>query len=290
MSLIKGAVSVLLLTLNTLLWCPPVIVLALFKLLPSVWLRRHLLDALEWLANGWIATNNLWIRYWLKPDIRFTLPNSLSPDQWWLVMANHRSWTDIFILQYALAGRLPTPRFFIKRELLWLPIMGLAWWALEFPFVRRYSREQLERDPGLAQRDQQATRRMCANARQRPMAIYNFLEGTRFTPEKHRRQQSPYQHLLRPRAGGCAQVVDLLGDRLAGIIDITLDYRAGQSGFGAFLCGRTGTISMNVRHLDIPSWMHEGNYSSDAIYRERFQAWVNTVWQEKDQQLSSQEF
>ncbi|RKR06144.1 acyltransferase-like protein [Kushneria sinocarnis] len=289
MSLIKGAVSLVLLTLNTLLWCPPLIVLALIKLLPVAWLKPHLLSALEWLANGWIATNNLWIRYWLKPDFRIELTDSLSSEQWWLVIANHRSWTDIFVLQYALTRRLPTPRFFIKRELLWLPVMGLAWWALEFPFVGRYSREQIRRNPGLAQRDRQATRRMCANARQRPMAIYNFLEGTRFTRDKHRHQQSPYQHLLRPRAGGCAQVIDLLGDRLAGIIDVTLDYRNGCSGFGAFLCGRSGTIHLSARHLDIPSWMREGDYFNDTAYRERFQAWVNAVWQEKDQQLSSRE-
>ncbi|WP_317450676.1 acyltransferase [Phytohalomonas tamaricis] len=277
----------MLLVLNTLFWCVPLYILAIIKLLmPTHRLRLGVLKGLNRIALAWIATNNWWIRHWLKPRFDIHLPDDLSPDAWWLILVNHRSWTDIFILQFALYGHTPMPRFFLKRQLIWIPVIGFAWWALEFPFMRRYSREHLARDPGLAQRDLETTRRMCESAQELPMAIYNFAEGTRFTSAKHSAQQSPYNHLLKPKAGGSAQVIHLLGARLAGIIDITLDYRQSSTSFWAFLCGRSDDISLYARRLDIPDWMIGGDYSSDMMYKERFQAWLNALWHDKDRLLS----
>lgn len=283
----KGVVSLTLLILNTLFWCVPLYALALLKLfMPTRRLRLKVLKGLNRTALGWIAVNNWWIRHWLRPRFDIRLPDDLSPHTWWLVLANHRSWTDIFVLQYALYGHTPMPRFFLKRQLLWVPVIGLAWWALEFPFMRRYSRERLAKDPSLAQRDLETTRKMCESAQELPMAIYNFAEGTRFSKTKHERQQSPYNQLLRPKAGGSAQVIRLLGDRLAGIIDVTLDYRRSPTGFWAFLCGRSNDIALHARRLDIPDWMIDGDYSGDMMYKERFQAWLNALWHDKDRFLS----
>ena len=287
MSTLKGCISVLLLVINTLFWGIPLIVLTAVKLVTPIrrW-RLRVLGGLHWVALAWVRTNNVWIRYWIHPRIRADIPESLSPNQWWLVMANHQSWTDIIVMLYVLTGRLAMPKFFLKRELILVPIVGLAWWALEFPFMRRYSREKLARHPGLAERDRRATQRMCEHAREMPMTIYNFVEGTRFTPEKQRQQQSPYRHLLRPKAGGVAQVIGLLGSRLDGIIDVTLHYRRGTPNFWDFLCGREQDIAMVAKFLDRPDWMREGSYD-DAHYKERFYTWLNARWQEKDAALSS---
>ncbi|MFP3441738.1 1-acyl-sn-glycerol-3-phosphate acyltransferase, partial [Pantoea sp. SIMBA_133] len=89
---------------------------------------------------------------------------------WWLVISNHRSWTDIFILFMALHRRIPMPRFFLKHQLIWIPIVGLAFWALEFPFMRRFSREQLAKNPKLATIDRESTERVCRQARNAPIA------------------------------------------------------------------------------------------------------------------------
>jgi hypothetical protein len=127
---------------------------------------------------------------------------------------------------------------------------------------------------------------MFRHARERPITIYNFVEGTRFTPAKRVTQGSPYHHLLRPRAGGIAQVLTLLGDRLDGILDVTLRYAKPRPTFWGFLCGEEERITLDVRQLDIPAWMREGHYHDDPHYKERFHSWLNALWQEKDAALS----
>ncbi|GAB2799831.1 acyltransferase [Halomonas shantousis] len=288
MSTLKGLVSMLLLIINTLVWGMPLFLLTAIKLVtPTRRLRRRVLGGLNRIALAWIATNNWWIRHWIRPRISARLPGGLSPKQWWLVIANHRSWTDIFVLQYVLHGHIPMPKFFLKRELIFIPIVGLAWWALEFPFMNRYSRQRLARNPRLAKRDMQATQRMCERAQEMPMAIYNFVEGSRFTPAKRDSQQSPYRHLLRPKAGGTAQVISLLGNRLSGIIDVTLHYQRTLPDFWDFLCGRESAVNIHLRKLELPSWMLHGDYQHDPLYKERFHSWLNALWQEKDRILSS---
>ena len=291
MSSIRGVISLVFLIINTLCWALPLYLLAALKLItPSRRLQLHMLEGLNRLAMGWIGTNNLWIRHVLRPRWDIHVPPSLRDGsarrRWWLVIANHRSWTDIFVLQYALHRRTPMPKFFLKQELIWVPVIGLAWWALEFPFMRRYSQQKLASNPRLAERDREATRRMCERSRQAPMAIFNFVEGTRFTPAKHNQQQSPFQHLLKPRAGGNAQVINTLGDRLSGILDATLDYRHADASFWQFLCGHGGDITLVITQRPLEPWMLDGNYHADAAYRERFQQWLNQVWKDKDARLS----
>nr|WP_298415266.1 acyltransferase [uncultured Halomonas sp.] len=288
MSTLKGIVSMLLLVLSTLFWAVPLYALALLKLItPTRRLRTRMLVGLNHIAQAWIGTNLWWMRRWLNPRLEVHLPEGLSPEQWWLVIINHRSWTDIFMLQLALHRRIPMPRFFMKRELIWVPVIGLAWWALEFPFMRRYKRDRLERNPRLAKRDQEATQRLCERAQEMPMAIYNFVEGTRFTAAKHEAQASPYVNLLRPRAGGTAQVVSLLGKRLSGVLDVTLAYTRERPNFWDFLCGRETPVVLHARRIELPNWMHDGDYHRDPQYKERFQTWLNALWQEKDHTLAS---
>ncbi|RCV86620.1 acyltransferase [Billgrantia montanilacus] len=288
MSTLKGIVSVLLLIFSTLFWGVPLVLLTALKLItPGRPLRRLILNGLNGVALNWIGFNLWWMRHWLKPQVSMSLPEGLARDQWWLVLSNHRSWTDIFMLLMGLHRRIPMPRFFLKQQLIWVPIVGLAWWALEYPFMRRYTKQQLARKPQLARIDREATERMCERAREMPIAIFNFVEGTRFTPAKRDLQDSPFRHLLKPKAGGIAQVLNLLGDRLSGILDFTLRYENPKPTFWGFLCGREGPISVEARRLDVPAWMQEGSYYDDPHYKERFHSWLNALWQEKDEALDS---
>lgn len=289
MAIFKGLVSIMLLTLNTLFWGVPLIVLTFLKvIIPVRRYRNWILKGLCAVALNWIGVNLWWMKRWLKPQVNFSVPDTLTPQQWWLVISNHRSWTDIFILMMALHRRIPMPRFFLKRQLIWIPIVGLAFWALEFPFMRRYSREQITKQPKLATIDRHSTEQMCRQARHAPIAIFNFIEGTRFTAVKRDVQQSPYQHLLRPKAGGVAQVLGLLGDQLNGILDVTISYANPSPTFWGFLCGQEAPITLNARQLAIPQWMHESNYHEEKQHKERFHAWINSLWMEKDALLDSQ--
>jgi 1-acyl-sn-glycerol-3-phosphate acyltransferase len=152
---------------------------------------------------------------------------ALRDDGHYLVLANHQSWVDIVVLQTVLNRRIPFLRFFLKSELIWVPFLGLAWWALDFPFMKRYSRRTLARNPELAGKDIEATRRACEKFKGMPVSVMNFVEGTRFTAAKHGRQSPPYRHLLKPKAGGVAFVMDAMGSALHSVVDATIAYPAG---------------------------------------------------------------
>ncbi|UXZ55524.1 acyltransferase [Halomonas sp. 7T] len=289
MPILKGIVSVLLLVISTLFWGVPLILLTLAKVIaPGRHRKEWLLNHLCAVAQNWIGLNLWWMRRWLKPNLTLHIPNTLSTEQWWLVVSNHRSWTDIFILFMALHRRIPLPRFFLKHQLIWIPIVGLAFWALEFPFMRRFSREQIAKNPKLATIDRESTERICRQARNAPITILNFVEGTRFTVAKREAQQSPFQHLLRPKAGGIAQVISLLGDQLDGILDVTISYQNPSPTFWGFLCGKEAPITLEARQLAVPEWMLNANYYQEPQHKERFHAWINSLWQEKDTLLGTQ--
>ncbi|MCM2971319.1 acetyltransferase [Larsenimonas suaedae] len=281
MFFIKGCASLCFLTVNTLVCALPFYVLALLKLvLPIHRVRNTIIGGLNRIALVWIALNTFWIRTVLKPTLHVSgaIPNAR--DQWWVVIANHRSWTDILLLQYALQQSTAPPRFFIKRELIWIPVIGLAFWALEFPMLNRGKGGRKA-----AEKDLEATRRLCRHALERPITIYNFVEGTRFTPQKRLQQKSPFTHLLRPKAGGLSIVLSLLGSRLSGILDATLDYQHGSTRFWDFLCGRSGILRIHIDRLPLKPWMTD-THILEFERKKRFHAWVNALWHDKDRRLS----
>jgi 1-acyl-sn-glycerol-3-phosphate acyltransferase len=218
-------------------------------------------------------------RFVIEGDVR------LRNDGHYLVLANHRSWVDIPVLQLVFNRRIPSLRFFLKQQLFWVPLLGLAWWALDFPFMKRYSRETLAKRPELAGRDVEATRRACERFRHIPVSIMNFVEGTRFTAAKHAAQQSPFKHLLKPKAGGVAFVLGAMGDALHAILDVTIAYPHGKPSLGDLFANRIPEVRVHTRELPIPADLVGGDYQNDPAFRERFQAWVNTLWEEKDARL-----
>ena len=283
MPLIKGVTSLLMICVITLVLGIPLVSLSLLKLLaPTQKARSLILQGMNRITLTWIDANLWWMRHWLKTPLTAEVPDQLGDGQWWLIISNHRSWIDIFVLFMALHRRISMPRFFVKRALLWIPVIGQAFWALEFPVMRRYSREQMAKNPKLADIDRRATQRMCERAKDFPISIVIYAEGTRFTPAKREQQQSPYRHLLRPKAGGIAQVLTLMGDQLSGILDVTVSYTNPSPTFWGFLCGTEQAITLTVRRLEVPKWMLDTQYHAQPQDKERFHQWINALWQEKD--------
>jgi 1-acyl-sn-glycerol-3-phosphate acyltransferase len=276
----------LLIVANTLVHGLPLIALALVKLgIPWPAGRRALGRLLTAIAEDWIAVNTVLLRglQEIRWDVRGLA--GLNRNGWYLVISNHRSWVDIVALQAVLNRRVPFLKFFIKQELRWVPVLGLAWWALDMPFMKRYSREELERRPELRGVDLATTRRACARFRDLPTSVINFVEGTRFTPEKRARTGSAYTHLLNPRAGGIAFVLGALGPILHDILDVTIAYPAGAGGFWDLCCGRIRHVVIEVRRRPLEAWLTAGDYSEDAEFRRRFQEWLAALWAAKDARL-----
>ena len=274
--------------LNLVVHAVPLLLLALVKaLVPVRGFRRAMSAVLVGLAESWIAVNGMLLRGFTRTRLEIEGREGLKRDHWYLVVANHQSWVDILVLQDAFNRRIPFLKFFLKQQLIWVPLLGLAWWALDFPFMRRYSRELLERRPELRGKDTEATRKACAKFAHLPVSVMNFVEGTRFTPEKHAQQGSPYAHLLRPKAGGVAFVLESMGGILRAVVDVTIVYPAGRPTLVDLIADRVPNVRVHVRELPIPADLLGGDYENDAAFRERFQAWINALWAEKDARMAA---
>jgi 1-acyl-sn-glycerol-3-phosphate acyltransferase len=272
---------------STIAHTTPLFLIALLKwLLPLPAWRRACALVLVRIAESWIGCNSWLIDHATPTRVRTEGLAGLQRDGHYLVLANHRSWVDIIAMQYALNRRIPFMRFFLKRQLIWVPLLGLAWWALDFPFMRRASRKELARNPDLAASDMQATRRACEKFRGMPVAIMNFVEGTRFTPAKHARQQGAYQHLLRPKAGGVAFVLEAMGEGLNAVLDVTIAYPGGTPTLMDLLSGRIPEIVLELRELPIPVELIDSDYEHDKEARVGYQRWVNGLWADKDARLA----
>ena len=275
---IRGTAAMAFLALNTLLWCLPIYALGALKLvMPRA--------GKVMLGNGMFLALDGWVRCarWMVLALGVTRIDSAidepaeSPwrrDGWFIVVSNHQSWADILVLVVALCDRLPPFKFFTKRELIWVPLLGVALWFLDYPLVRRYGRARLAQDPALGERERRATRKACDRFGERPTSVLIFLEGTRFTLAKRDAQQSPYQSLLRPKAGGVRMVLEALDGRLDAIVDVTITYAGSPPDFWDFLCGRCPAVRLRARTVSPP------DAGGDAV-----RLWADTLWQEKDRRL-----
>ena len=277
----------LLLVANTVLHVVPLLVVAVVKaLLPIERLRAASSRWLTGIAESWIGVNGWMLDRFSRTRVQVEEDAVLEPDGHYLVLANHQSWVDIVVLQKVFNRRIPLMRFFLKRQLIWVPLLGLAWWALDFPFMGRHTPKQIARRPELAGRDIAATRRACEKFREIPVAIMNFVEGTRFTPSKHAAQGAPYRHLLKPKSGGVAFVLDAMGEGLHAILDVTIAYPGGRPSMIDLLADRVPAIHVHVRQRAIPQELLHGDYQNDRAFRVHFQQWMNGLWREKDADMA----
>lgn len=285
---VRGALAAALLGLNTLFWCVVVFALALVKLaVPARAVRVPVDRALNAVATLWIACNSGWMR--LVQRTRWDVDgfDGLDGASWYMVNANHQSWVDILVLQHLLNRRIPLLKFFLKRELIFVPVIGLAWWALDFPFMRRHSDAYLKAHPEKRFEDLEATRRACEKFALVPTSVMNFPEGTRYTPEKHRAQHSPYRHLLKPRAGALALSLAMLGERFDALLDVTIVYPEGAPTFWRFLCGQVPAVVVRARRIPIPRELAGGDYAGSPRFRKEFQRWLAALWRDKDDAIDA---
>jgi 1-acyl-sn-glycerol-3-phosphate acyltransferase len=283
-----GLIATLLMVLNALFWVPILLLFAFLKLIIPVKKMRLLIDPiLLRIAEAWIAGNSGWMRLTQRTSWDVQGIEGLNYRSWYLVNCNHQSWVDILVLQHLFNRRIPLLKFFLKQQLIWVPVMGLAWWALDFPFMRRHSEEFLKKHPEMRGKDQATTRQACEKFALIPTSVMNFLEGTRFTPAKQLRQQSPYKHLLKPKAGGMALALNAMGDKFQAILDVTIVYPDGPPDFWQFLKGKLKRVIVRVRPLPIPRHLVQGDYAGDPAVREAYQQWVQQLWLDKDAQIKA---
>ncbi|MFO1273092.1 MAG: acyltransferase [Rubrivivax sp.] len=274
---VRGAVTSTLLGLNTLCIALSLVPPALAKLLlPFKPVRRVCDRLMNGLASLWVGNNNAWIAAVSPSPWDVQGVDGLHERGWYLVSSNHQSWVDILVLQRIFHGRIPFLKFFLKQELIWVPVIGLAWWALDFPFMKRGKGSSAQ------QNDLKTTRQACEKFKLIPTSVINFVEGTRFTPAKHDAQGSPYRHLLKPKIGGLGIALAAMGEQFEALLDVTIVYPHGTPTFWHLLCGQIDAVTVRVQQREIPPTVLGGDPLRDKAYRQRIGEWVDVQWRDKD--------
>lgn len=286
-SWVIGFISFSFYFLNTIFWLIPIIVFSCLKAIIPITLSRTFFSyLLDQMASNWVAVNTLIQQLFYKTEINVNGLSNLNMTEWYLVLCNHQSWVDILILQRVLHGKIPFLKFFLKKELIYVPFLGIAWWALDFPFMKRHSQAFLKKNPHLKGEDIKTTRESCEKFKYKPVSVMSFIEGTRFTPEKHKKQSSPYQYLLKPKAGGIGFVLDAMGEHLTKVVNITVYYPDGIPSFSDYISGKVNNVRVHIETNDIDTEL-KGDYFNDRAFKINFQKHVNKIWKEKDTMLET---
>ena len=205
-------------------------------------------------------------------------------DKWYMAMSNHQSWADIFILLVVANYKIPLLKFFMKKELWWIPFIFLANKTLNMPFVNRHSKDAIEKDPSLRMKDYKNTLKSCKRFLRSPSTIFSYAEGTRFTKEKHANQNSPYKNLLIPKTGGLATSLSAITN-IDTLVDYSIVYKSNKRDAWSFLSGEMKNVTVLVKKYEIPNSLKNKNYSEDRVYREDFKTWIEKIWQSKDNNI-----
>lgn len=287
MNSIRGALVCILLTLCTIFFAIFIILSAgIVYVVPNKIWRKWGKIYLQKTPIWWTDINALILKINTSGKLFFKSQGDFNPKGWYMVVSNHQTWADILIISLALHRRVPTLKFFMKKELLWsLPLAGLACYVLGYPFLERHKRSDVRRNPELKNKDIETTKVACQKFKEHPTSVISFAEGTRFTEKKKEHQASPFRYLLKPRAGGTAIVVTELHEKLDGIIDVTIFYDKPSLSFWDFACGNFGKIIVEFEKLELTQDLF-GNYYEDRAYRARFSHWLNELWAKKDLRLA----
>ncbi len=280
MKQVIGCLAFLGYLLNTIFWTIPLVLLALLKLIPLSISQKVLSYLIDGCATCWVKVNTVNQRILSPLKIDVVNVPQLSKEQWYIVVSNHQSWVDILVLQRVFSDQIPFLKFFLKQQLIYVPIIGLAWWALDFPFMKRYSKAFIEKHPHLRGRDVETTRKACQKFKHKPVSIMNFVEGTRFSNHKSAQQQSPYSQLLLPKAGGLSFAINAMDGVIDTILDVTICYPEGIPSYWQFMCGEVASVKIDIQSQAITNEL-VGDYQNDPQFKQLFQQWLNQLWQRK---------
>ena len=229
----------------------------------------------------WIFTNKIWVKALHNPKWQIIGKENIKSDGWTIATSNHQSFADIFLLQDITNRKMPMLKFFMKYVLIYVPVIGLSWWALDMPFLKRYTKKQLKNNPELRGKDVKEMKRALKHYALYPVTVFSFAEGTRFTIKKNLHQKSPYKNLLKPKEGGLATALSLVNE-IDSLIDFTIKFDTKKRSFWDYLCGRMNSVKVIVREIKIPPKFLNIDLLENKILRSEFKDWLYDIWNEKD--------
>jgi 1-acyl-sn-glycerol-3-phosphate acyltransferase len=224
-----------------------------------------------------------------KLEWDFQIPKDVNANTWYIAMSNHQSWADIFILLAAGHQKIPLLKFFMKKELQWIPIIYLVHKTVDMPFLNRHSRTQIQANPELKKVDYENAKIAAKRFSRNPSTAFSFAEGTRFTSEKHIAQKSPYPNLLKPKIGALAIALSGM-PQVNTLIDFTVVYATQKRSTWDFLCGDLSKAKVIAKTYPLPENLKNRSFEEEHDYRKGFQTFVDTIWLEKQQTIKGLKF
>ena len=279
---IIGITSITILVLNTFILSCLLIPLGIIKFfLPITALKVLFTKFIIKVGELWIFTNKIWVKALHNPKWQIIGKENIKSDGWTIATSNHQSFADIFLLQDITNRKMPMLKFFMKYVLIYVPVIGLSWWALDMPFLKRYTKKQLENNPELHGKDVREMKRALKHYALYPVTVFSFAEGTRFTIKKNLHQKSPFKNLLKPKEGGLATALSLVNE-IDSLIDFTIKFDTKKRSFWDYLCGRMNSVKVIIREIKIPAKFLNIDLLENKILRSEFKDWLQDIWNEKD--------
>ena len=234
-------------------------ILLLRTLVPSLAPKTRRWSTAIYLAA--VRNHSWWLKRvagakWTVPDVAL---DAATPA---VLISNHRSWSDAFVITDVVCRHGLIVKFLVKRELARIPILAVIFAVFDFPVLKRSTRSG-ESDGARREHDRSQMTRLTDGLSEEPAAMLSFVEGTRFTNEKRAEGGAPYSEVLAPRPGGLAMMVEALRGTDARLVDITLRYRPPVS-FWKFIGGFPCECEVRVEQFlvkdlpdDVASWLVE---------------------------------
>lgn len=286
-SQLHAVLALIILLITTTLCFIPILFIGLFKLFPNKTWQSYCTRAIDEIATVWCGINNLYVDKVQKIILDINGLENIEHKNWHLVVANHQSWLDVVILHRLFNRKIPVLKFFVKAQLKWVPLLGFSWWAMGCPFMKRYSKEYLAKKPHKKGQDLISTRKAIEAFKRTPASVMNFIEGTRFTSNKKQQQQSPYEHLLKPKAGGISLAISSMGEHITSLLDVTIIYSEKKHSLWDFLCQRVRSAKIFIREIPIPTQFISSQLLENSEMQNEFKEWLNAQWAEKDRLIAS---
>lgn len=223
-----------------------------------------------------------------RPKWQIEYPENISMKKWYLGMSNHSSWADIFILLFVSNYKIPLLKFFIKKELRWIPIIYLIHKTIDMPFLNRHSPTKIQNNPALRTHDFENAKIAAQKFTRYPTTAFSFAEGTRFTNEKRALHSSLFENLLKPKIG--ALVTALSGmPMVEELIDFTIIYKTSKRSAWDFACGEMKDVKIIVKCYEIPKSILSIDNDS-AVFRTEFRKFIDRIWREKQTLIKDKKY
>ena len=265
------------------------VIISIPRILPVNAVKKYITAISNEIGNGivWFLKVTLGLIH--RPKWEVDYPANISTKSWYIGMSNHMSWADIFVLLFIGNYKLPLLKFFMKKELKWIPIIYLVHKTIDMPFLNRHKQGEVHSDPNLKARNFENARDAAKKFTRYPTTAFSFVEGTRFTETKKKIQLSPYDDLLKPKIG--ALVTALSGmPMVEDLIDFTIIYKTSKRSAWNFACGEMREAKIIIRSYKIPEFIRESDDVASVKHRNQFRLFINNIWLEKQKLIKEQKY